>query len=115
LITHDIQPRIQKLDYNRTYQNRTYQACLRPRDRFWGIPVPKIDSVFDNLLVPQPEFVEAGKAAPTKKKDEKVSKADAAIGKIRKLYAIEKRIETLPPEEKTRQRQQLAQPVLDVP
>ena len=40
-------------------------------------------------------------------------KADVAIGKIRKLYAIEKRIETLPPEEKTRQRQQLAQPVLD--
>ena len=36
-----------------------------------------------------------------------------AIGKIRKLYAIEKRIEKLPPEEKTRQRQQLAQPVLD--
>ena len=36
-----------------------------------------------------------------------------AIGTIRKLYAIEKRIEKLPPEEKTRQRQQLAQPVLD--
>nr|WP_293650928.1 hypothetical protein [Thiolapillus sp.] len=29
------------------------QACLRPRDRFWDIPVPKIDSAFDNLLVPQ--------------------------------------------------------------
>uniref|UniRef100_UPI003AF48CAF IS66 family transposase n=1 Tax=Thiolapillus sp. TaxID=2017437 RepID=UPI003AF48CAF len=43
----------------------------------------------------------------------KVSKADVAIGKIRKLYAIEKRIEALPPEEKTRQRQQLAQPVLN--
>ncbi|WP_419607405.1 hypothetical protein [Thiolapillus sp.] len=27
--------------------------CLRPRDRFWDIPVPKIDSAFDNLLVPQ--------------------------------------------------------------
>ena len=59
------------------------------------------------------KFVEAGKAAPTKKKGTKVSKADVAIGKIRKLYAIEKRIETLPPEEKTRQRQQLAQPVLN--
>ena len=59
------------------------------------------------------KFVEAGKAAPTKKKGTKVSKADVAIGKIRKLYAIEKRIETLPAEEKTRQRQQLAQPVLD--
>ncbi|WP_294052082.1 hypothetical protein [Thiolapillus sp.] len=29
------------------------QACLRPRDRFWDIPVPKIDSAFDNLFVPQ--------------------------------------------------------------
>ncbi|WP_419648582.1 hypothetical protein, partial [Thiolapillus sp.] len=25
------------------------QACLRPRDKFWDIPVPKIDSAFDNL------------------------------------------------------------------
>ncbi|WP_419595514.1 hypothetical protein, partial [Thiolapillus sp.] len=31
----------------------TCQACLRPRDRFWDIPVPKIDSAFDNLFVPQ--------------------------------------------------------------
>jgi len=59
------------------------------------------------------KFVEASQAAPMKKKGTKVSKADVAIGKIRKLYAIEKRIEKLPPEEKTRQRQQLAQPVLD--
>nr|WP_305802510.1 ATP-binding protein [Thiolapillus sp.] len=34
----------------------TGQACLRPRDRFWDIPVPKIDSAFDNLLVPQPSW-----------------------------------------------------------
>ncbi|WP_419588765.1 hypothetical protein, partial [Thiolapillus sp.] len=33
-----------------------HQACLRPRDRFWDIPVPKIDSAFDNLLVPQPSW-----------------------------------------------------------
>ncbi|WP_374114459.1 hypothetical protein [Thiolapillus sp.] len=33
-----------------------YQACLRPRDRFWDIPVPKIDSAFDNPLVPQPSW-----------------------------------------------------------
>ena len=59
------------------------------------------------------KFVEASQAAPAKKKGTKVSKADVAIGKIRKLYAIEKRIEKLPQEEKTRQRQQLAQPVLD--
>ena len=32
------------------------QACLRPRDRFWDIPVPKIDSAVDNLLVPQPSW-----------------------------------------------------------
>jgi len=59
------------------------------------------------------KFVEASRAAPAKKKGTKVSKADVAIGKIRKLYAIEKRIEKLSPEEKTLQRQQLAQPVLD--
>ena len=32
------------------------QVCLRPRDRFWDIPVPKIDWAFDNLLVPQPSW-----------------------------------------------------------
>ncbi|WP_419650556.1 hypothetical protein, partial [Thiolapillus sp.] len=32
------------------------QACLRPRDRFWDIPVPKIDSALDNLFVPQPSW-----------------------------------------------------------
>ncbi|WP_305802119.1 hypothetical protein, partial [Thiolapillus sp.] len=35
------------------FQYDLEQACLRPRDRFWDIPVPKIDSAFDNLLVPQ--------------------------------------------------------------
>ncbi|WP_419641794.1 hypothetical protein [Thiolapillus sp.] len=35
---------------------RPLQACLRPRDRFWDIPVPKIDSAFDNLFVPQPSW-----------------------------------------------------------
>ncbi|WP_419591068.1 hypothetical protein [Thiolapillus sp.] len=30
--------------------------CLRPRDRSWDIPVPKIDSAFDNLFVPQPSW-----------------------------------------------------------
>ena len=59
------------------------------------------------------KFVDAGKAAPTKKKGQKVSKADVAIGKIRKLYAIETRIKDLDPEQKTAQRQALAQPVLD--
>ncbi|WP_419605732.1 hypothetical protein [Thiolapillus sp.] len=32
------------------------QVCLRPRDRFWDIPVPKIDSAFDSLFVPQPSW-----------------------------------------------------------
>ncbi|WP_419608728.1 hypothetical protein [Thiolapillus sp.] len=36
--------------------HRETQACLRPRDRFWDIPVPKIDSAFDNLFVPQPSW-----------------------------------------------------------
>ncbi|WP_419615201.1 hypothetical protein, partial [Thiolapillus sp.] len=35
---------------------RSAQVCLRPRDRFWDIPVPKIDSAFDNLFVPQPSW-----------------------------------------------------------
>ncbi|WP_293715940.1 hypothetical protein, partial [Thiolapillus sp.] len=39
-----------------TIQTGSSQACLRPRDRFWDIPVPKIDSAFDNLLVPQPSW-----------------------------------------------------------
>ena len=59
------------------------------------------------------KYVEASKAAPRKKKGEKVSKADVAIGKLRKLYAIEQRIKDLAPDQKTEQRQQLAQPVLD--
>ncbi|WP_295538882.1 hypothetical protein, partial [Thiolapillus sp.] len=37
-------------------RNKKKQACLRPRDRFWDIPVPKIDSAFDNLFVPQPSW-----------------------------------------------------------
>ena len=59
------------------------------------------------------KFVEAERAAPARKKAQKVSKASVAIGKIRKLYAIEQRIEKLPPEEKTQQRQALATPVLE--
>ena len=59
------------------------------------------------------KFVEAIKAAPAKKKGQPVSKADVAIGKIRKLYRIEDRIADLTPEQKTIQRQKLGQPVLD--
>ena len=59
------------------------------------------------------KFVEASKAAPVKKRGQPVSKADMALSKIRKLYAIEQRIADLEPAEKTRQRQQLAGPVLE--
>ena len=59
------------------------------------------------------KFVDASKAAPVKKKGDKVSKADVAIGKIRKLYAIEARIKDLEPEQKKAQRQTLSRPVLD--
>jgi len=59
------------------------------------------------------KFVEASKAAPATKKGEKVSKADVAIGKIRKLYKIEDRIKDLDPAQKTVLRQQLSQPILD--
>ncbi|WP_419607862.1 hypothetical protein, partial [Thiolapillus sp.] len=38
------------------HHTKIQQARLRPRDRFWDIPVPKIDSAFDNLLVPQPSW-----------------------------------------------------------
>jgi hypothetical protein len=59
------------------------------------------------------KYVEASKAAPAKKKGQKVSKADVAIGKIRKLYAIEDRIKDLEPDQKTEQRSKLSRPVLD--
>lgn len=58
------------------------------------------------------KFVEASKAAPTGK-HHKASKADVAIGKIRKLYLIEDRIQDLSPEQKQQQRQQLSQPLLE--
>lgn len=59
------------------------------------------------------KFVEASQATPTKKKGEKVSKADVAVSKIRKLYTIEKRIAGLDREQIRQQRQALSLPVLD--
>ena len=32
---------------------RDKQVSLRSRERFWDIRVPKIDSIFDNSLVPR--------------------------------------------------------------
>jgi len=60
------------------------------------------------------KFVEASKAAPSKFAKGKgcVSKADVAIGKIRKLYRIESEIEGLEPAHKREQRQQLSVPLL---
>jgi len=58
------------------------------------------------------KFVEASKAAPTKKKGSKVSKADVALGKIRKLYRIEGRIKDLTAQQKKERRQALSLPVL---
>jgi hypothetical protein len=58
--------------------------------------------------------VEASKAAPTKGKGKgNVSKADVAIGKIRKLYRIEDKIGDLDPDQKQARRQALSKPVLD--
>jgi len=62
------------------------------------------------------KFIEASKAAPAKKttnQSGKVSKADVAIGKIRRLYAIEDTIKDLEPKEKKAQRQQLSIPLLE--
>ena len=59
------------------------------------------------------KFVEASQAMPAQKKGSKVSKADVALSKIRKLYAIEKRIESLGPEQKRQRRQELSLPALE--
>jgi len=58
------------------------------------------------------KFVEASQAAPANQQN-KVSKADEGLSKIRKLYAIEKQIKELAPELKTQQRQQLSLPILN--
>jgi len=59
------------------------------------------------------KFVEASRAAPARKKSSKVSKADVAIGKIRKLYRIEEKAKELPVDQKQQRRQELSVPVLD--
>ena len=59
------------------------------------------------------KFVEASKAAPAKKKGNKVSKADVAIGKIRKLYRVEDKIKDLSADDKQKVRKELAVPLLE--
>lgn len=60
------------------------------------------------------KFVEAVKAAKPKKSTRRVhvGKAEVAIGKIRKLYAIEEKIKDWEPHAKREARQELAKPVL---
>ena len=60
------------------------------------------------------KFVDAVKAMPAKeKRSNKVSKADVALSKIRKLYVIEKEIKNLTPEERREQRQKQSVPILN--
>lgn len=59
------------------------------------------------------KFVDAIKGMSTKqKRSGKVSKADVALSKIRKLYAIEDNIKSLSPKERYEQRQQQSLPIL---
>ena len=61
------------------------------------------------------KFVEASRAAQTtgsKKKAAQPSKADIALGKIRRLYAIEKEIKGLDDDKKKQTRQALSLPIL---
>jgi transposase len=62
------------------------------------------------------KFVEATRAAGStgsKKKAGPTGKADVALGKIRKLYAIEREIQGFEPEQKHQARQEHSVPVLD--
>ena len=62
------------------------------------------------------KFVEASRAAETpvsKRKAAQPTKADVALGKIRKLYAIEKKIKALDNDGKKQARQALSVPLLD--
>jgi transposase len=62
------------------------------------------------------KFVEATRAAGstgTKKQTGQPGKADVALGKIRKLYAIEQEIKDFEPEQKRQARQEHSIPVLD--
>jgi transposase len=59
------------------------------------------------------KFNDASKAMPVKKKrNGKISKADIALSKIRKLYAIEGNIKPMTQDQRYQQRQQLSLPVL---
>ena len=59
------------------------------------------------------KFVEASKAAEVKKTKGAPTKADVALGKIRKLYALESKIADQEADQKRRARQEIAIPILD--
>jgi hypothetical protein len=60
------------------------------------------------------KFTDAIKAMPAKQKRAgKVSKADVALSKIRKLYTIEDQIKKLTPQQRRQQRQEKSLPVLN--
>jgi len=59
------------------------------------------------------KFVDAVKAAGSKRQPGKATKADVALGMIGKLYRIERQIKDMDTDEKYRQRQLLSVPVLD--
>ncbi len=59
------------------------------------------------------KFVEASKAAEVKQAKGPPAKADVALGKIRKLYALEKKLTEKTVEEKGRARQDIAVPILN--
>ncbi len=59
------------------------------------------------------KFVEASKAAEVKKAKGPPAKADVALGKIRKLYALESKIADQEPDQKRRARQEIAIPILN--
>jgi transposase len=60
------------------------------------------------------KFKDASKAMPVKQKHNgKISKADIALSKISKLYAIEGNLKSMTPEHRYQQRQQLSLPILE--
>lgn len=59
------------------------------------------------------KFVEASKAADVRHAKGKVTKADVALGKIRKLYALEKKIKDSDHQKKYEARQKVAVPILE--
>jgi len=59
------------------------------------------------------KFVEASKAATVKKGQSQPTKADVALGKIRKLYTLESKIADQTDVQKYKARQEIAMPILD--